>query len=265
MRISKRKIERAKKLLAKVEKQEKQEKEAYQAAWEKEKAERDKHNAILTSLRVQLMHSLVFKFETTYEPKFAVTDNVRINRYMESNSWEGTLVGYLKGCDKDPGNVVVKIIDRYIDKAYISEILQKMEEDRSENLKDIKEGDMITYNRAWNTYRHARPSLESDFPLIGYAYVVEYEGKNLTEKYAAGFRESNFVKLDSELDKLICEAWSLEVKEKEIGEMRRELTRKNYHIIKKRNELARKNPNLGLIIICNLPDTEEEFMEKSWR
>jgi len=250
----------AEKILANAKKQEKRAEELRKIEGEKGAERYRKHRAILSQHRDKLVEQLVTKFELENEPKFEVGEKVRINTYTHGNSWEGSLASYLNGCDKGIGAAVVTIIKRYTDKSYLYGVLEKMEERQYEILDGIKENQFLTYLKAWERFELRNTSI----PLIGYSYFVEYEGENLTERYRAGFREPNFVRLGSELEKLVLKAWRLSEEEKELNEKRREIRRRNYQIEKERNRLAKENPSLGLTYICNLPETEEEYMKKGW-
>jgi hypothetical protein len=56
----------------------------------------------------------------------------------------------------------------------------------------------------------------------------------------------------------------LEIEEKRLSEKRVELKKKRFQIELKRNKLAKAYPYLRLSYICNFPETEEEYLKKSW-
>lgn len=260
MKISERKIKRAKKILAKAEELEKQKETVHQAEQEKRREEYKKRRAILSTYRDRLVSEIVSEFELENEPRFEIGESVIINLYAKPNGWEGTLRQYLRGCNKDIGVSIVKIIERYIDKSYLYGVLEKMEQKQYEILNGLSEKQYHLYKNVWNKYT---PS--SSIPLVGYSYMVETrDGENLTEKYG-GFREPNFVKLGTELEKLVVEAYKLEEKENEISKQHTELKKKSYQLHRRRNQMAKEYPNLGLVYICNLPKSEKEFLEKGWR
>jgi hypothetical protein len=261
MRLTKRKIEKAKKILALAEEQKKQSEEALKSEQEKRIEERRKYREIISKHRDELANRLISNFEKENKPLFEAGEKVRINSFVRGNSWEGSLIGYLQNCDKNIGPAIVTISKVYTDKSYLYEILEeKMESIQYKMLEGIKEDNFEQYEKAWNTYNFN----EGNILLIGYSYFVEYEGKNLTERYGAGFREPNFVRLGSDIDKLICEAYDLETKEKELSNQIKDIKKQQYYIQKKRNQMAKDNPNLGLMYICNFPKSEEEFLKKGW-
>lgn len=232
MRISKRRIEKAKRILAKAEELERQSEEFQKTEREKQRQEYARNRNILIGLREEAIKRIIVSFEHETMPLFEEGEKVRINPYAPVNGWEGTLTSYLRGCKKDLGVSVVTITKRYIDKSYLFEMLDKMESSVYDSLYTPGAMEGVTITGYMNNWEKFYASKENHFQVVGYSYLVEYEGVNLTERYGAGFREPNFVRLGSELEMIILQAYDLELQEKELSRQKEEIRRKKYQIEK---------------------------------
>ena len=212
MRISNRRIRKAKELLANAEKQKEKraDKEAEHRMAHQKRVKL--HNEILSQFKERYTNEMVATFERDVKPEFEEGEEVVLNWYVKGNSWEGGIRANFSHVEPELGPAHVIIEKRWVDTAYISEYIEELS--GADKFGWLHESspysvflDKVDKSRMGNG---PRPVL----PWIGWEYSFRFVDEKL-KKPSWGLREPNFLKIGSDEEKVVKEIWNLEQSSKE--------------------------------------------------
>jgi len=259
MRLTKRRIERAKRIVAKANELELKNKMIEEAELKAYNAALISHKNLIADFRNRLTDKLANEWSERFPPKFEIGEEVKINPCAPRNSWEGTFASYLKQIKALVDfSKPVKITARYLDVSYLRDLLENgMEQVNYKMLENIFcEGDFRLYEKAWEDYNSKRLEAHG-FSILSYSYKVELEIPNVS-----GFREPNFMKVGSTEDMVIAEYIRLKQEIEKIHEEKINLKKRKFLLEKEMNLMGRDYPEMNLSYVVNFSKTVEEYLEK---
>jgi len=220
MKISQRKIRKAKNILAKAELQKTKEEDQKKVERELYDDKRKEYEENLKKLSDRYVSEMVLTFKEYNKPKFRKGEQVILNWYAPPNSWEGNIRSNLSPGEKKLGPIYIIILKSWVDTAYMDEFISEC--DRY-NL--FTKENLSTYYRFADKVDQLRKTRGQELPWVGW----EYSFRALNEKIKLptyGLREINFIKIGTPEAKIVKELWEYELAKVETQAKIDELTKK---------------------------------------
>lgn len=236
-KISQRRINKAHTLLAKAEQQKAKEEDERKKRIEIYAKERRDHEENLKGLAGRYVNEMVLIFKETNKPKFSKNEQVILNWYAPSNSWEGNLRSNLSHVDEKLGPIYLIVSEPWVDTAYIYEFIDEC--DRHDL---FTKGSLATYRGFAERLDQLRKTRGAALPWLGW----EYSFRAIDDKIKLptyGLRETNFIKIGTPEAKFVKDLWLLEVAKDEAQEKINELRKQVEQFQSKSKALAKMSSN----------------------
>ena len=205
MGIPKWKIRRAENLLARAKILKEKEVDREKERREIYAAKRREHSENVSNLSKRYVDEMVAIFKNGKGPKFTENEQVILNWYAPSNSWEGNLRGNLAHVNEKLGPIYLIVSKPWVDTAYITEFINESDEHDL-----LTKGALATYGGFADRVDQLRKTRGMALPWVGWSYTFRAVDEKI-KLPTYGLRETNFIKIATPEAKIVKDLWLLEV------------------------------------------------------